>query len=108
MYSNSLSPIARIGHYVSAALARCAALAIVAVSASGCALLSDQLDKAAEGAGKVVKQYCENVTVPDVREQVRAAINKYAAPHSVSIECADGNGPTLKSDEPASVAPEAE
>lgn len=105
MYSNSLSSIARIGRCATALLARAAAVAFVAISASGCALLSDQLDKAAAGAGKVVKQYCENVTIPEVREEVRAAVNKYAAPHSVSIECADGAGPTLKSDEPASVAP---
>lgn len=65
---------------------------------TGCSILGDQLDKAAKGAGKLVSFYCENVTIPEVRDELRAAVNAHAAPNSVQVTCANG-GPTLKSGE---------
>lgn len=64
---------------------------------TGCSLLSPQIDKAAKGAGKLVTFYCENVTLPEVREELRAKVNAAAAPNSVEVKCASG-GPTLKSE----------
>lgn len=69
---------------------------------SGCALFADNVDKVADGAGKLVKFYCENVTIPEVREEIRAAVNAKASPHSVAVECANG-GPIMRSADPASV-----
>lgn len=83
------------------------AAAFALTSLNGCALLSGNLERAAKGAGKVVTYYCENITVPEIRDEVRAAVNKYAAPHSVAITCVDG-GPTLESTAPvAPVDPDA-
>lgn len=98
MYSISVLRIANIGRCATAGIVRVVAVALALASVSGCALFSDQLDRAAKGAGKVVKQYCENVTIPEVREEIRAAVNKHAAPHSVAVECVDG-GPILKTGE---------
>ena len=105
MFSISFSHVASICRRISRGAAISGMGVIALASVSGCAILSGELDRAAKGAGKVVKQYCENVTVPEVREQVRAAVNKYAAPHSVAIECVDKSAPVLKSDDPESVAP---
>lgn len=109
MFYNSVSSIARIARNAAARIALAAMAVSAATFASGCALLSDNLDKAAKGAGKVVTYYCENITIPEIREEVRAAVNEHAAPHSVAIECVDDSGqnvgPELKSAEPASVAP---
>ena len=108
MFSTSLSSTARTARRASAGIARVAMLAAVAIFASGCSLLSENLDKAAKSAGKVVTYYCENITIPEIREEVRAAVNKHAAPHAVAIKCADEEaGPLLKSNDPASVAPDA-
>lgn len=78
-------------------------LAVVTVAAlgSGCSLLGDNLDKVAKGAGEAVTFYCENVTLPEVREEMRAAVNRHAAPNSLTIECAAG-GPVLNSSEAVS------
>jgi len=105
MYSILHSPTASIARLANRAAARALIVAFALPLAAGCSLLSDNLDRAAKGAGKVVKTYCENVTIPEIREEVRAAVNKHAAPHSVAIECVDKSAPVLKSDEPASVAP---
>lgn len=87
-------------------------VACAAMFASGCGLLSSSLERAAKGAGKVVTYYCENVTIPEIREQVRAAVNQHAAPHSVAVECADGGevlrsgeGETITAPQPGEAAP---
>lgn len=67
---------------------------VLLLATSGCALFSDELDRAAEGAGKLVTFYCENVKDDSIREQFRTAVNAHAAPHSVTVECAQG-GPRL-------------
>ncbi len=67
----------------------------VLLLASGCTLLSPQLDKAAEGAGKLVTFYCQNITDSALREQFRAAVNAKAAPHSVAVTCANGGPPLV-------------
>jgi hypothetical protein len=72
------------------------AVLALSVLASGCSLLGDNLDKVAKGAGEAVTFYCENVTLPEVREELRAAVNRHAAPNSLTIECAAG-GPVLNS-----------
>lgn len=74
---------------------------------SGCALLGGELDKAANGAGKLVTFYCENVTDPTVREEFRAAVNAKASPHSVSVTCANGGPPLVSNPDsaPPPVAP---
>lgn len=69
---------------------------MTALTMSGCSLLAPQIDKAAQGAGKLVTFYCDNVTIPEVREELRAKVNAAAAPNSVAVTCASG-GPTLKS-----------
>lgn len=66
---------------------------------SGCALLGNEMNQAAKGAGKLVTYYCENVTDPTLREQFRAAVNQHAAPHSVRVSCVQGG-------EPLDVSPE--
>lgn len=66
---------------------------IASVCASGCTLFAGELDKAADGAGRLVKFYCENVTVPEIREEFRLAVN--AQPHSVSVQCAQGGVPLV-------------
>lgn len=102
MFSNSLSSTAPIARCATARLARILPVALALTFAAGCSLLSENLDKAAKGAGKVVTYYCENITIPEIREEVRAAVNKHAAPHAVAIECSEG-GPVLRTDpEPAS------
>lgn len=65
---------------------------------SGCSILSPQIDKAAKGAGKLVTFYCDNVTIPEIRAELRDKVNAAAAPNSVEVKCANG-GPTLKSAE---------
>jgi hypothetical protein len=98
MYSIIRFPTANIARTASRTVARALALVCALGFASGCSLLSENLDRAAKGVGKVVTYYCENVTVPEIREEVRAAVNKHSAPHSVAVTCADG-GPTLNSSE---------
>lgn len=104
MYYTTLSSIANSARNGAAMrVASALAVAFALVSASGCGLLSENLDRAAKGVGKVVTYYCENVTVPEIREEVRAAVNKHSAPHSVAVTCADG-GPAMNStDAPAPV-----
>ncbi|MGE0294721.1 MAG: hypothetical protein AB7P97_20410 [Hyphomonadaceae bacterium] len=104
MYSITHSRIANTARLAIRGAARATAIAVALTFASGCSLLSDNLDRAAKGVGKVVVYYCENITVPEIREEVRAAVNKHSAPHTVAVTCADG-GPTLESTAPA--APEA-
>jgi len=72
-----------------------AAAAFAMTSTAGCSLLSSNLERAAKGAGKVVHLYCENITIPEIREQIRTAVNQHAAPHSVAVNCVDG-GPALE------------
>lgn len=62
---------------------------------TGCQVLAPQIDKAAKAAGKMVTFYCDNVTVPEIREEFRAKVNAHAAPNSVQVQCAAG-GPALK------------
>lgn len=69
------------------------ALALFALC-SGCSILGDATDKAAKAAGKLVSGYCENVTIPEIREEIRAKVNAHAAPHAVMVQCANG-GPAL-------------
>lgn len=69
-------------------------------SVSGCSLFGKELDRAAEGAGKLVTFYCTNVTDPTIREQFRAAVNAHATPHSVSVTCAQGGEPLIVQGEP--------
>lgn len=95
MYSIMLSRIASIAPTLIRASVFALAGAFALSSVSGCALLSDQLDTAAKGAGKLVTYYCENVTLPEAREEIRAAVNTHAQPHSIAVECAEG-GPILK------------
>lgn len=90
MFSISHSPTARTVRTGAMTRVVCAlTLAFAATFASGCALLSDSLEKAAKAGGKVVKEYCENVTLPEVRDQIRDAVNAKAAPHKVEVTCAD-------------------
>jgi len=63
--------------------------------ATGCQVLAPQIDKAAAGAGKLVTFYCDNITVPEIRDEFRAKVNAAAAPNSVQVTCANG-GPVLK------------
>jgi len=88
---------ASVAHTCHTPLARNTVTILAAVfamtSLAGCALLSSDLEKAAKSAGKVVKSYCENVTVPEVRQQIQDAINAKAAPHSVAVTCADTSTP---------------
>lgn len=70
-------------------------LPLVVLTLPACSLLAPQIDKAAKAAGKAVTFYCENVTVPEIREEFRAKVNEYAAPNSVQVDCANG-GPALK------------
>lgn len=104
MYSTMPSPTARTARPGAMIRAACAlAVAFAATFASGCGLLSGTLERGAKGAGKAVTYYCENVTIPEIREEVRAAVNKYAAPHKVEVTCSNG-GPTLDSTAPANPA----
>lgn len=66
---------------------------ILLLATEGCSLLAPQLDKAAEGAGKLVTFYCTNITDASIREQFRAAVNARAAPNSVAVTCAQGGPP---------------
>lgn len=63
-----------------------AALAAL-VSLSGCTLFGENVEDVGKAAGEVVTFYCENVNIPEVREQIRATVNKYAAPNSVAVTC---------------------
>lgn len=85
----------------------CAVITIgVLLCATGCGLLGGkELDRAAEGAGKLVTFYCENVTIPEIREQFRAAVNQHAAPHSVSVQCVQGGQPLIVTPPNATPAP---
>jgi hypothetical protein len=56
--------------------------------ASGCTLFQENAEDIGKAAGEVVKAYCDNVTIPEVRDEIRAFINKYAEPNSVSVTCA--------------------
>lgn len=69
-----------------------AGLALTALS--GCTILGDASEKAAKGAGQLVKGYCENITVPEIREKIRERVNFYAAPNAVMVQCAVA-GPAL-------------
>ena len=97
MYSNTLSRIANFGRTISRGAASALMVAFALTSATGCGLLSSNLERAAKGVGKVVTYYCENITVPEIREEVRVAVNRHSAPHSVAVGCADG-GPALHSE----------
>lgn len=77
----------------------------VSCALSGCTLFGSQLDTAAKGGGELVKFYCQNVTVPEIREELRTAVNKYAAPHSVAVTCAQGGVPLVVSPDTAAPVP---
>ena len=85
----------------------CAAvtLGVLCFATSGCALFGAELDKAAEGAGKLVTFYCENITSEEIRTQFRAAVNQHAAPHSVSVACAQGGTPLIVNPDNGTAAP---
>lgn len=72
------------------------ALVVVSVAASlnGCALFSDQLETAAKGGAKLINFYCDNVSLPEVRQEIRERVNHYAAPNSIVVTCAK-DGPQL-------------
>lgn len=107
MYSTSRFPSANSARSGAVTRVASALAAVCALTfASGCSLLSDNLDRAAKGVGRVVVYYCENITVPEIREEVRAAVNKHSAPHSVAVTCADG-GPALNSADAPAPTPEA-
>lgn len=61
---------------------------LVMFATTGCTLLGEVSERAAEEIGEGVKIYCEE-TIPDVRETFRNQVNQYAAPHSVRVTCAD-------------------
>lgn len=67
---------------------------------SGCSLFGKELDRAAEGAGKMVTFYCDNVTDPAIREQFRTAVNEHARPHSVTVNCVSGGEPLIVTSDP--------
>jgi len=71
---------------VSAALAAMVAL-------PGCALLGESAEDVGKAAGDAVHFYCDNVTIPEVRDEIRGYVNRYAAPNSVAITCADATPP---------------
>lgn len=75
-------------------------LLFVVAPLNGCSLFGGQLDKAAEGAGKLVTFYCENVTDDTTREEFRTAVNAKASPHSVTVMCVNGVAPLI-SDAPS-------
>lgn len=64
------------------------AIAFALLVSSGCTLLGEVSEKAAQRIGKGVQVYCEE-TIPDVRETFREKVNAHAAPHSVQVTCAD-------------------
>lgn len=64
------------------------AITFAVLVSSGCTLLGEVSEKAAQRIGKGVQVYCEE-TIPDVRETFRAKVNAHAAPHSVTVTCAD-------------------
>lgn len=76
-------------------LCLCLCISTLSVALSGCALFGSELNKAAEGAGKLVTFYCDNVSSADVREQFRVAVNEHAAPNSVIVTCANSAAPPL-------------
>lgn len=80
-------------------------VAVAMMLTTGCTLFGSQLDKAAEGAGKLVTFYCENVTVPEIRDEFRAAVNQHSAPHAVSVQCAQGGAPLVVTPDNATPAP---
>jgi len=65
-------------------------LVIPLVILGGCQVFSKQIDKAAEGAGKAVTFYCDNVTSQELREEFRAKVNEAASPNSIVVTCANG------------------
>lgn len=66
----------------------------LAIGASGCSIFSENADKVAKAGGRLVTFYCDNITVPEIREEIRAKVNAYAAPNAVAVTCANG-GPAL-------------
>lgn len=81
------------------------AMFLTLATLSGCALFSKELDKAAEGAGRLVTFYCENVTDGAARAQFREAVNAKASPHSVAVTCANGTPPLISSPDSAGRSP---
>lgn len=75
------------------------ALSLCALLLGACSILAPQSDKLAKNAGKLVTFYCKNVTNPQMREEIRAAVNKYASPNSIVVTCSDGS-PALISNKP--------
>lgn len=63
---------------------------------SGCGILQEASDAAAEKIGEGVTYYCDNV-MPEIREQFRRDVNHYAAPNAVEVTCA-GDGEVLSTE----------
>lgn len=64
-----------------------ALLLLTMMALSGCALLMEPTDRAAEKIGEGITYYCENVT-PALRQTFRDRVNFYAAPNVVAVQCA--------------------
>ena len=62
-------------------------------STTGCSLLSENAETVGKAAGDAVHFYCDNVAIPEVRDEIRATVNRYAAPHSIAVTCADATAP---------------
>lgn len=72
---------------------RAAIVTALAASTTGCALLGESAEDVGKAAGDVVHFYCDNVSIPEVRDEIRGYVNRYATPHSVAINCADPTTP---------------
>lgn len=63
------------------------AVAAVALAAfGGCAVLEDQIDRAAGAAARAVEAYCANFT-PDQRAEFGNRVRERASPHDVRVTC---------------------
>jgi hypothetical protein len=70
-------------------ITRAVLVGILGTSLTGCSLLSENVEDVGKAAGKAVQFYCKNVSIPEVRDEIRATVNRYAAPHSIAVTCAD-------------------
>lgn len=60
-----------------------------------CSVFAPQADKLAQAGGKLVTFYCNNVSDSSIRQQIRDAVNKYASPNSIRVDCANGGAPLV-------------
>lgn len=62
------------------------------LTAIGCTPLMSASERAAKEAGNFVHYYCESLPT-DLRLQFRYQVNQHAAPHVITVECANGISP---------------